>query len=276
MLFSDLEVLAGQISRDAGYVRENIYRIWTPGAGSSQVGFCRELAGALFLEADEFFDRALMLYLLRTRLRGFQASTWANVASYYSNYFSATSFMRLHLRSVTHLVGGAVFSVEPQGHFVFAVSERKRRLAHTDVWRQYYDLVAEMGWPDSTIVSLLSPTVSKLRFREQLFRERVNYRAGEGFAEIYVSATRYSKMLRTSLELAGSGHDTNSMDDAAYNEHLARERLKHLATLLHRLRAARKDSAIESSFWERRGMLVERYAATPGDKQYAFDILGGT
>ena len=57
----------------------------------------------MLYEADEFFDRALALYLLRSHLRELQASTWAGVATYYTNYFLALSFIRLHMRSVTQL-----------------------------------------------------------------------------------------------------------------------------------------------------------------------------
>lgn len=275
MVFSDIEVVAGKTSRNVGYVRDNVFRIWTPGAGPKQRGYCRELGGALFLEADEYFDRALMLYLLRARLRSLQASTWADVAIYYSNYFAATSFLRIHLYAVAHLAGGAIFEVEPFNGptLMFGVSERRRRLAHRDVWHHYYDLVTSMGWPDSRAVSILAPVVEQLRYREQRFRERVNYRAGEGFNEIYLSPTRYLKSMKSTFSTAGSEGRLGSMEDATYNDYLARERLKHVAALLSRLRVSRIDGAIEDSLWNRRRILVERYAVTPTDKRFGLELV---
>ena len=111
MTFSDLEVAVSQSSRKYGYIRDNAFSVWTPGAGKVQHGYSRELAGAMLYEADEFFDRALVLYLLRSHLRELQASTWAGVAAYYANYVLALSFVRLHMRSVTHLSGEQVFEV---------------------------------------------------------------------------------------------------------------------------------------------------------------------
>jgi len=98
--FSDLEVAVSQSSRKHGYIRDNVLSVWTPGAGKIQHAYSRELAGAMLCEADEFFDRALALYLLRSHLRELQASTWAGVATYYTNYFLALSFIRLQMRSV--------------------------------------------------------------------------------------------------------------------------------------------------------------------------------
>lgn len=225
-------------------VRDNVFRVWTAGAGSTQKGFCRELAGALLREADEFFDRALVLYLLSSGLRGLQASTWADVAVYYANYFCATSFMRLHLRSVTHLAGSSIFNVRPDPGpgLVFNVSERKHRLSHNEMWKDYYSLVIEMGWPDPSVVALLSPSVAQLRFREQRFREKVNYRVGEGFDEIYLTSARYLKFVKTTRGPKAAGVSVSSMGDAAYNDHLAEERLKHVSSLLIRLRQSRMDT----------------------------------
>jgi hypothetical protein len=275
MVFSDLEVVVSQVSRNTGYVRDNVFRVWTSGAGSTQKAFCRELAGALLREADEFFDRALVLYLMSSHLRNNQASTWADVAVYYSNYFCATSFMRLHLRSVTHLAGGGIFSVrsDPGPGLVINVSERARRLSHKEVWTEYYALVIDMGWPDSSSVALLSPSVGQLRFREQNFRERVNYRAGEGFSEIYLTPTRYLKLIKGTRSSDVAGVSATSMSDEAYNYHMAEERLKHVSSLLLRLRKSRTDTAIEDTFWERRHLLADRYATTRIDKRFALDIL---
>jgi hypothetical protein len=94
--FSDLEVVLALAPRVHGYVRDNIPNIWRPGGEADQKGYSRELAGALLREEDVFFDRALALYLLRSQLKSLQACTWAGVASYYSNYFSALSFIRLY------------------------------------------------------------------------------------------------------------------------------------------------------------------------------------
>ena len=76
MTFSDLEVAVSQSSRKHGYIRDNVLAVWAPGAGQTQQAYSRELAGAMLYEADEFFDRALALYLLRSHLREVQASTW--------------------------------------------------------------------------------------------------------------------------------------------------------------------------------------------------------
>lgn len=209
MIFADLQATAGQASRRYGYVRDNVIRILTPGGGKRQQGYSVELAGAMLLEADDFFDRALMLFLLRTALRERQASTWGTVATYYSNYFAATAFVRLHLHAITHLIGGATYEVTPTAvFFTFAVSQ-SRRLTHHELWRRYYQLVTAMGWPSAAEVGLLAPVVAALQFKEQELRERVNYRPGEGFKEIHLSGRRYAdhiqdvRRLDRNLPLAG-------------------------------------------------------------------------
>jgi len=120
--FSDLEFAVSQTPRNYGYVRNNVLAVWVPGGGKTQQGYSRELAGSLLYEAEEFFDRALVLYLLRGHLREVQASTWAGVATYYSNYFLALSFTRLHLRSVTHIPNGPIFEITcPNGQMFFRI-----------------------------------------------------------------------------------------------------------------------------------------------------------
>ncbi|MGA3042020.1 MAG: hypothetical protein ABSF54_14640 [Bryobacteraceae bacterium] len=276
MTFSDLEVVLALASRAHGYARDNILNIWTPGGGTDQKGYSRELAGALLREADVFFDRALVLYLLRSHLKSLQASTWAGVASYYSNYFSALSFIRLNLCSVTHMPGGGLFAVEilSGGNPYFSIRSRTRRLGHTDVWNQYYSTVRDMAWPDSNIVTNLAPTHAALQFREQLYRERINYRPGEGFQEIYLVPPRYRKYLKMEFQDTGLGYI--GLTDAGYAETMAIERLRHVAALLRRLKTIRQDKSIEQHAWENRRAIVERYSSTTADIRSATDLLPRT
>ena len=213
----------------------------------------------MLFEADEFFDRALILYLLRSHLRRLQASTWAGVATYYSNYFLALSFIRLQMRSVTHLPAGPVFEVTLTDHAAphFKIEERSQRQRHADVWRTYYQVVTQMGWPDLTTVTDLAPTLDRLRFREQLYRERINYRPGEGFDEIYLARSRYLKSIKAAL--SDDGLSSLTLTDAAYTDRMAARRLTHSATLLHRLSGSRIDVDIEVSLWHRRRDMVTRY-----------------
>jgi len=271
--FSDLEVVLALASRVHGYARDNILNIWTPGGGTDQKGYSRELAGALLREADVFFDRALVLYLLRSRLKSAQASTWAGVASYYSNYFAALSFIRLNLCSMTHLPGGALFAVDVLngGNPYFLIRARTKRLSHTDVWKQYYGAVREMAWPDPSTVASLAPTHHTLQFREQLYRERINYRSGEGFEEIYMAPARYRKHSKIEFQDKGSGYA--GLTDAAYAESMAIERLRHVAALLIRLQTARHDKLIEQHAWNNRQAIVERYSSTTADRRSAMELL---
>ncbi len=274
MTFSDLEVVLASSPRVHGYVRDNILSIWTPGGGTDQKGYSRELAGALLREADVFFDRALVLYLLRSHLKTLQASTWAGVACYYSNYFSALSFIRLSLCSVTHMPGGGLFAVNilSGGSPYFSIRSRAKRLGHTDVWNQYYSTVRDMAWPDPNAVTSLAPTHNTLQFREQLYRERINYRPGEGFEEIYLVPPRYRKHLKMEFQDAGLGHI--GLTDAGYAEAMAIERLRHVVSLLRRLQTARQDKPIEQHAWENRLAIVERYASTTADRRSTMDLLG--
>jgi hypothetical protein len=273
MTFSDLEVVLSQASRGHGYVRDNIPRIWTPGGGPEQKGYSRELAGALLKEADCFFDRALMLYLLRSSLKDLQASTWAGVASYYSNYFAALSFIRLNFCSVTHVGGGGVFEVAissgPDPYF--SIRERRRRLGHSDIWDRYYSAVREMGWPDATSVATLAPIVKSLQFRVQLYRERINYRPGDGFEEIYLGPSRYQAHLKSTFHDPGLGYAL--LADAAHAEAMARERLSHVASLLRRLFESRLDKAAEEQIWQARRALVERYGTTRSDRRFGNSLM---
>ena len=105
MTFSDLEVAVSQFSRKHGYIRDNVLTIWTPGAGNIQHAYSRELAGAMLCEADEFFDRALALYLLRNHLRELQASTWAGVACWLTATRAQAVSSRLTALSASCLAG---------------------------------------------------------------------------------------------------------------------------------------------------------------------------
>jgi hypothetical protein len=274
--FSDLEVAVSQFSRQHGYVRNIIVSVLTPGAGKTQHAYSRELAGALLFEADEFFDRALALYLWRGHLREFQASTWAGVATYYSNYFLALSFTRLHMRSVTQLATGPVFEVTRADDRTpyFTITQRSQRQRHADVWEAYYALVTQMGWPDRSTVTNMAPTLGSLRFREQLYRERINYRPGEGFDEIYLTRPRYLKSLKALL--IDDGSVPTNLSDAAYTDRMANQRLRHVATLLDRLRGVRMDPDIEATMWHRRQDIVTRYARDQTDKLFGGSLISRT
>ncbi len=273
MTFSDLEVAVSQASRKYGYVRDNVLSLWTPGAGRTQHTYSRELAGAMLCEADEFFDRALALYLLRRHPRQLQASTWAGVAAYYANYFLALSFTRLHMRSVTQLAGGQVFEVtrtDDQTPY-FKIQQRTGRQRHTEVWRVYYDVVTQMAWPDGATAADLAPTLDSLRFREQLYRERINYRPGQGFEEIYITRTRYLRALKAVL--TDDGRAPLALSDAAYTDRMAAQRLKHLAALFRRLAGSRIDVDVEASVWHQRRDMVAKYSYDPADKRFGSSLI---
>jgi hypothetical protein len=274
--FSDLEVAVSQCSRKYGYIRDNVLSIWAPGAGKVQQGYSRELAGAMLFEADEFFDRALTLYLLRSHLRELQASTWAGVAAYYSNYFAALSFIRLQMRSVTQLSLGNLFEVTRADVRTpyFTVQQRGERQRHVDVWGAYYDVVIQMAWPDRGTVTDLAPTLKSLRFREQLYRERINYRPGEGFEEIYLTRSRYLRSLQAAL--VDDGRAATGLADAAYTDRMAAYRLMHVATLLRRLSESRIDPDVEASVWGRRRDMVTRYGHDEVDKRFGESLIRGT
>lgn len=229
----------------------------------------------MLCEADEFFDRALALYLWRNHLREFQASTWAGVATYYSNYFLALSFIRLHMSSVTQLSTGPVFEVARTDDRTpyFKIRERNQRQRHTEVWRAYYAVVTQMAWPDRPTVIDIAPTLDGLRFREQLYRERINYRPGEGFDEIHLTRARYLKSLNAVLVDEGSAPST--LSDAAYNDRMAARRLRHVATLLDRLSGSRMDSDMEASLWHRRREMVTKYARNQADKRFGGSLISG-
>jgi hypothetical protein len=272
--FSDLEVAASQSSRKHGYIRDNVPLNWTPSAGKIQHAYSRELAGAMLREADEFFDRALALYFLRSHLRELQASTWAGVATYYANYFLALSFIRLQMRSVTQLAAGPIFEVaraDDQTPY-FRIQQRSQRQRHGEVWRVYYDVVTEMAWPDPSTVADLAPTLDSLRFREQLYRERINYRPGDGFDEIYLTRTRYLRSLKENL--ADDGRASLALSDAAYTDRMAAQRLKHVAALLHRLSGSRIDIDVEASLWLQRRDMVTRYARGLTDRRFGKSLTG--
>jgi hypothetical protein len=273
--FSDLELAVSQTSRKYGHVRNNILDVWIPRGGRTQQKYSRELAGALLFEAEEFFDRALVLYLLRSHLRDLQASTWGGVSTYYANYFLALSFSRLHMRSVTHIPNGPIFEITAaNGQMFFRIQERADRQKHAEVWRTYYEIVKHMGWPDAATTNDIAPSLDSMRFREQQYRERINYRPGEGFEEIYLMRTRYLKSLQA--ELADDGGNPQLLHDAAYTDRMASKRLHHVAALLHRLSASRPDVDVEASMWYRRMELIRKYARSQGEIRAATALIGGT
>jgi hypothetical protein len=66
-----------------------------------------------------------------------------------------------------------------------------------------------------------------------------------------------------------------TISDAAYTDRMAAERLKHLATLLHRLSGSRIDVDVEASLWHRRGDMVTRYARDQADKRFGASLIRG-
>ena len=68
------------------------------------------------------------------------------------------------MKSVTHLVGGPVFDVartNDQAPY-FMLKKRGERQKHAEVWRNYYDLVTSMAWPDPATVTELAPVLEQL------------------------------------------------------------------------------------------------------------------
>jgi hypothetical protein len=153
------------------------------------------------------------------------------------------------------------------------IQERSARQRHADVWRTYYDVATQMSWPDQATATDIAPTLDRLRYREQLYRERVNYRPGEGFEEIHLTRTRYLKALKAAL--MDDGRAPLTISDAAYTDRMAAQRLKHLATLLHRLSGSRLDVDVEASLWNRRGDMVTKYARDQADKRFAASLIRG-
>jgi hypothetical protein len=131
-----------------------------------------------------------------------------------------------------------------------------------------------MGWPDSTTIVDIAPTLNSLRFREQQYRERINYRPGEGFREIYLLRARYLKLLKA--ELVDEGGLPQSLPDAAYTDRMATKRLQHVAALLHRLSNSRRDIDVEASVWHRRREMIARYARNQTENRTVTALIGGT
>jgi hypothetical protein len=180
------------------------------------------------------------------------------------------------MRSVTQLPTGPVFEVTRADDRTpyFKIQQRSQRQRHTEVWRAYYEVVTQMAWPDRPTVTNIAPTLDSLRFREQLYRERINYRPGEGFEEIYLTRTRYLKSLKAVL--VDDARAATTLSDAAYTDRMATQRLKHVATLLDRLSGSRMDPDIEASLWHRRRDMVARYARDQIDKHFGWSLISGT
>jgi len=106
-----------------------------------------------------------------------------------------------------------------------------------------------------------------------LYRERVNYRPGEGFEEIHLTRTRYLKVLKAAL--MDDGREPLTISDAAYTDRMAAQRLKHLATLLRRLSGSRLDVDVEASLWNRRADMVTKYARDQADKRLCASLVRG-
>ena len=130
-----------------------------------------------------------------------------------------------------------------------------------------------MAWPDRPTVTNIAPTLDSLPFREQLYRERINYRPGDGFDEIQLTRTRYLKSLKAAL--VDDGKAPTAPSDAAYTDRMATQRLRHVATLLDRFSGSRMDPDIEASLWHRRRDMVTRYALDQADKRFGGSLISG-
>ncbi len=260
----EIQTGVNKVRRSHSFAREKIRGFWTPGVASPQIGYSRELAASLLFEADEFYNRALASFLLRHRFRECYASTWANIALYYSNYFSAMSFCRLHLQSITHTQAAGTFSIRATNpkNLIFSVAPKVGKFSHTEAWEHYYSLVSAMGWPDHATASRLAPTATANRFREQRFRERTNYRPGDGFLEVSAGDREYRQKL-----LAAPS------EDADYNESMAAARIEHLGTLFRALRTSRADADSERESITVRRALIARYASKQKDRQFAQSVI---
>ncbi len=129
-----------------------------------------------------------------------------------------------------------------------------------------------MGWPDRAAVSLLAPSVTTLRYREQALRERVNYNAADGFKELYQSPQDYASHMKwaASLDLTCT---VAGLHDDAYNDRLAAERLDHVSKLLRGIGRHRGDQAVEATRWKQREELVRRFATCQRDARFANRIV---
>jgi hypothetical protein len=106
-----------------------------------------------------------------------------------------------------------------------------------------------------------------------VYRERINYRPGGGFDEIYLTRARYLRSLKALL--MDDGRAPLTLSDAAYTDRMAAQRLKHVAILLHRLSGSRIDVDVEASLWRRRGEIVTRYARDRADKRLGESLIAG-
>jgi hypothetical protein len=69
------------------------------------------------------------------------------------------------------------------------------------------------------------------------------------------------------------GRSSLILSDASYTDRMAAQRLKHLATLLHRLSLSRIYTDIEVSLWHRRRDIAAKYGGNDADRVFATSLF---
>ncbi len=261
MSISDIVTAISNAPRTGRFISAIVAAGWSPSTGSQQVFVDPELTASMIHEADTFLDRAVVLFLIRRRLRATQALTWSDVSVYYSNYFAAAAVSRLALRSIT-FVGGDVYKITPTApmSFQFSVRRGSAFASHRQTWDMYYDAVGYLAWPDPATIALLAPVVD--RHRERIIRCDVNYTPGRGFLEIHQSAGKYKASTK---HLARINECTPPIDDSAFLDVMALRRLLHAFGLVSEIQNGFLGASEIASRRNTRELLIRRYSTDNRD-----------
>lgn len=263
MSISDIITAISNAPRTGRFLSAIVAAGWSPGTGNQQIFVDPELAASMIHEADTFLDRAVVLFLIRRRLRATQALTWSDVSVYYSNYFAAAAVSRLALRSIT-FVHGDVYKITPTApmSFQFSVRRSSAFASHRQTWDMYYDAVAYLAWPDPATISLLAPVIH--RHRERMVRDAVNYTPGRGFLEIHRSAGKYKASTK---HLATINESTTPIDNSAFLDVMALRRLRHAFGLVHEIQKGFLSTSEIASIRKTRELLIRRYSTDIRDTE---------
>ncbi len=282
MDFAKLQNIVGTIPRFQTYTRTRIAQLWVPGGPSMQAFKDHTLTGAMMNEAEEFIDRAIVLFLLRLGLRTNKYSTWADVSIYYANYFLAGAFQRICLSSFTHGSTSATtrgnYSIAPNTHdfFEHQITLRNRPFNHVEMWDSYYKTIDAFSWANGPSKDSLLPPASKPEWahRERKFREERNYTPGQGFQELYQTDRRYFSEMAP-LGTINMSQNRAALDESEYCDRSAHDRIVYLLKLLRALESRRIDPEFDVQRRQIRLNLISKYATKKTEENHFIAVIQG-
>lgn len=152
-----------------------------------------EITAALFIEAVDFFKKAVYTFSAQYNLSKKGYLSWAKITNYYSSFYSINALIRLQGRAISRIwkpPTGTRFHILPydfeKGNYVICCDGVKAGGDHQIVWRFFYELYNRYNYSNRDF-----EVIHKIGYNnnepntESEFRNDINYRVCYSYEEIW-------------------------------------------------------------------------------------------